>query len=83
MARDFNQYPAGKFYSDGPYPGEGFREKCLVPALKENDVVTIVLDGVPGYSLFVIRRIFCNLARHYGLYHSNKLKFLPLLKAAS
>ena len=66
IALDFNQYPAGRFKTDGPYSGEGFREKCLVPALKENDRVTVILDSVPGYGSSFLEEAFGGLIRTEG-----------------
>ncbi|MCX8490847.1 MAG: STAS-like domain-containing protein [Cyclobacteriaceae bacterium] len=52
LADDFSPYPAGRFLEDGPFSGQSFREKFLLPALKSNDMIIIDMDGseLPGSS---------------------------------
>lgn len=53
IGKDFSLDPAGRYYTDGDGSGEEFREKFLIPALKElkqNEILEIILDdGVEGY----------------------------------
>ena len=50
IGSDFSKTPFGRYESDGPYCGEIFRKKILVPALKEYDHVVVNLDDVQkGY----------------------------------
>lgn len=48
LAEAYNRAPIGRHKTDGDYTGEDFRKKFLVPALKGNDKVIIVLDGLDG-----------------------------------
>ncbi|UKV15643.1 STAS-like domain-containing protein [Thalassospiraceae bacterium SW-3-3] len=63
IADDFSPYPSGREKSDGPNSGERFRDDFLVPALQENDVVEIVLDGVKGYPSSFTEEAFGGLIR--------------------
>ena len=63
VARDFTLYPSGRYASDGPWSGEIFRKKHLGPALLDNDIVTVVLDGVMGYGSSFLEEAFGGLVR--------------------
>lgn len=70
IAKDFSRMPAGRYAKDGPYSGETFRERHLIPALREGASVRVILDGARGYgSSFleeafggIIRRKVCSLS---------------------
>jgi hypothetical protein len=67
VAKDFSQYPGGRFYADGPYPGEKFRNELLVPALRASQsVVTVDLDGTIGYGSSFLEEAFGGLVRLDG-----------------
>lgn len=64
VERDFSRYPAGRYVDDGPYSGEEFRDKFLVPALSENTgKVLIELDGARGYGSSFLEEAFGGLVR--------------------
>lgn len=65
IAEDFSPFPAGRFRTDGPYPGEAFREH-LVKALAENQRVTVQLDGTAGYGSSFLEEAFGGLVRLEG-----------------
>lgn len=48
LSKDYSNAPAGRYRKDSNYSGERFREELLIPALKENDTVTIILDNLYG-----------------------------------
>lgn len=50
IAKDFSKVPAGRFYSDGPFSGQRFREEFLLPSLKNQEISKIIinLDGLCG-----------------------------------
>ncbi|TXJ45634.1 DUF4325 domain-containing protein [Brachyspira aalborgi] len=48
LSKDYNNAPAGRYCTDSDYSGEHFRKELLIPALKENDTVTIILDDLDG-----------------------------------
>lgn len=63
IAKDFSRFPGGRFRTDGPHSGEAFREQFLVPALRESDNVTVVLDGVAGLPASFLEEAFGGLVR--------------------
>lgn len=63
IASDFSPSPAGRYRSDGPYPGEVFRDTQLVPALQANDEVHVDLDGTSGYGSSFLEEAFGGLVR--------------------
>ena len=48
LSKDYSNAPAGRYRKDSNYSGERFREELLIPALRENDTVTIILDNLDG-----------------------------------
>ena len=48
IAREFSDTPFGRYNSDGLESGQAFREKLLIPALKNGAHVKLILDGVEG-----------------------------------
>lgn len=76
IAKDFTPFPAGRYEKDGPYTGEGFRKRILVPALKQHDSVEIILDGTVGYGSSFLEESFGGLIREEGFSYeeiNNKL----------
>lgn len=63
IARDFSPSPAGRFLTDGPFPGEKFRDECLMPAIAKNDQVSVDLDGTDGYGSSFLEEAFGGLVR--------------------
>lgn len=63
IANDFSPSPAGRYLRDGPFPGEVFRDKILLPAVKENDKVVVDLDGTDGYGSSFLEEAFGGLVR--------------------
>lgn len=64
IAKDFSPYPGGRFRTDGPANGEQFRDDLLMPALRDNEVVTVVIDGVAGLPPSFLDEVFGGLVRH-------------------
>lgn len=64
IARDFSPSPAGRYRSDGPYPGQAFRDDMLIPALREFSVVTVDLDGTSGFGSSFLEEAFGGLVRN-------------------
>lgn len=60
-------YPGGRYVADGPYSGEFFREEVLRPqltaAISSREVLTVVLDGAPGYGSSFLEEAFGGLIR--------------------
>ena len=63
ISTDFSNAPGGRFKSDGRYSGEAFREEYLIPALKSNNKVTVVLDDVLGFACSFLEESFGVLRR--------------------
>jgi len=63
IGRDFTRYPAGRFNDDGPYSGQAFRERFLVPALAANERTIVSLDGTAGYGSSFLEEAFGGLVR--------------------
>jgi len=65
IARDFSAFPAGRYLTDGKFPGEKFRA-LLVEALRAHPVVTVQLDGVLGFGSSFLEEAFGGLVRDCG-----------------
>jgi hypothetical protein len=63
IATDFSEAPAGRFYDDGPFPGEKFRDEILLPALRESKIVVVDLDGTAGYGSSFLEEAFGGAVR--------------------
>jgi hypothetical protein len=63
IANDYSKCPAGRFVTDGPNSGERFRNDLLGPALRDNDRVTVIIDGVEGYGSSFLEEAFGGLVR--------------------
>lgn len=64
VAEQFSRFPAGRFEKDGPFSGELFRRKYLVPALEKSDDLVVELDGARGYGSSFLEEAFGGLVRH-------------------
>ena len=68
IAKDFTAYPGPRYRKDGQHSGEQFREEILSPylraALRDQSVVSVVLDGVAGYGSSFLEETFGGLVRH-------------------
>lgn len=63
VAGEFSPSPAGRYMNDGPFPGELFRDRYLIPALKEHEEVTVDLDGTSGFGSSFLEEAFGGLVR--------------------
>lgn len=63
VARDFSRYPAGRYKTDGPYSGEQFREKFLLPVVAAGKRARVELDGARGYGSSFLEEAFGGLIR--------------------
>lgn len=63
IAQNFSTVPLGRYPTDSAYNGETFREKWLLPALKKNTPVEIILDGTEGYGSSFLEEAFGGLVR--------------------
>lgn len=65
VAKDFSEFPAGRYDADGPYPGQRFR-RILVEKLRLGTSVTVSLDGTMGYGSSFLEEAFGGLVRVEG-----------------
>lgn len=67
IAKDYSRYPGPRYAEDGPFSGEEFRDKLLVPALKkaeqEGEKIVVNLDGARGYTASFLEEAFGGLIR--------------------
>ena len=63
LAADFSRYPAGRFLDDGPFSGQAFRARFLVPRLRGGESVVVELDGTRGYGSSFLEEAFGGLVR--------------------
>lgn len=78
ISTDFSRRPCARFLSEGDFPGEEFREKILLPKLKEvilkNEKLEIDLDGTAGLGTSFLEESFG------GLIRVDKLKYEDIIK---
>lgn len=63
VARQFTEYPGGRFRRISEYSGEQFREELLEPAVKSGEEVIVELDGVVGYGSSFLEEVFGGIVR--------------------
>ena len=63
IAVEYSRYPGGRHISGGPFSGEDFREKFLIPLWKKNERVIIELDGTRGYGSSFLEEAFGGMVR--------------------
>lgn len=66
IATDFSPTPIGRYKSQSEQSGQSFREKLLVPALRNNDEVVVDFDGIEGVGSSFLEEAFGGLIRHEG-----------------
>lgn len=64
ISKDFSNVPAGRFFADGPYSGEAFRERHLKPALETGEPATINMDDAEGFGSSFLEEAFGGLIRY-------------------
>lgn len=79
IADDFTRSPGARYYTDGPFSGQEFREKILETHFEsgDDDILEISLDGTDGYPTSFLEESFGGLVRKYGEQKvRNKLRFI-------
>ena len=83
IAKEFTDFPAGRSSKNDPYSGEAFRDKYLIPALEQDQIIEIDFDGVfacpPGF----LEEAFGGVIRHYSHdvnYCTARIRFKPASK---
>ncbi|MEC8904544.1 MAG: STAS-like domain-containing protein [Pseudomonadota bacterium] len=76
---EFTKDAFNRFIEDGDGSGEEFRIKVLSPALKQNDKVTVNLDGIHDeYGSSFLVEAFANLIRKSGFSYEELKQKLEL-----
>lgn len=67
IAKEYTKTPGGRYIHEGPFSGEDFRERQLIPAVKKamdaNCHLVIILDGGFGYAPSFLEEAFGGLIR--------------------
>lgn len=84
IGSDFSRTPGGRFISDGPDSGQLFRDRFLVPRIKDaidsNSKVTVIMDGPRGYLSSFLEEAFGGLVR-LGLFTHDELRRHLIIRA--
>ncbi|CAN5874527.1 STAS-like domain-containing protein [soil metagenome] len=64
ISEQFSRHPAGRFFSDGEFSGQRFREEWLIPALAKDESLVIDLDDVRGFGSSFLEEAFGGLVRN-------------------
>ena len=83
IAEDFSRFPAGRFYEDGEFSAQRFREQLLVPALKNYDEVIVDTKGTLGYGSSFLQEAFAGLITKEGFITEKVLRTLQILPKES
>jgi hypothetical protein len=83
VARDFTEAPGGRFYSDGDWSGEKFREEFLWPALTKYGRVRVDLAGTQGYGSSFLEEAFGGIVRKHQHEMKDIASRIELIPAAS
>ena len=77
IAKEFSDCTGARYYTDGDFSGEEFKEKFLIPNFEKYDEIVIILDGTEGYATSFLEESFGGLARHFSIKEvKQKLKFI-------
>lgn len=83
IATDFSRIPCARFVSEGDFPGEEFREKVLLPKLKEaiksGHKLEIDLDGTAGLGTSFLEESFGGLIRIDKIDYNQIIKTLVFI----
>lgn len=67
IAKDFSRIPGARFPQEGDYSGQEFRNKVLLPKLKEaistHKKLRVILDGTAGLGTSFLEESFGGLIR--------------------
>ena len=66
IANEFSDCPGARYYEDGDFSGQEFREKFLEKNFKNYNLIEINLDGTEGYATSFLEESFGGLARKYS-----------------
>lgn len=64
IAAEFYPHPGVRYQADGPGSGEEFREKFLLPALRDYQFVIVDLTGATGFGSSFLDEGFAGLIKY-------------------
>lgn len=71
ICNEFTNAPGARHRNESEYSGEQFREELLEPryleAIRNNEILTVELDGGYGYATSFLEEAFGGLARKYDI----------------
>lgn len=79
LAKEFGEYPAGRYRSDGNYSGERFRDDFLAPRLVAGEPVAVILDGIMGLGSSFLEEAFGGLVRVHHIKPAQLKKQLSIV----
>lgn len=74
VAKQFTKLPGLRYIRLGPFSGEDFRQKFLLPPLRQGKTVIVELDGVRGYGSSFLEEAFGGAVRELDLDVAEALK---------
>lgn len=63
IAKDFSEFPFGRYPEHGPFNGARFRRELLVEPLRRGEVVQVDLSGARGLAASFLEEAFGGLVR--------------------
>lgn len=87
IAEDYTETPGARYYEQGPFPGEEFRDKYLYPkyleCLEKKEELIVDLDGGYGYGSSFLEEAFGGLIRRLKKEDKEYKQALKLIKIIS
>jgi hypothetical protein len=78
IAKDFTEFPGVRTPEGGPFSGQEFCEKFLLPAIQSEGRTEIVFDGTCGYASSFLDEAFGSLVRRGHTQKAISEKFIFL-----
>jgi hypothetical protein len=76
VAREYSDTPGGRYRDDGPYSGEEFRDKILIPALTSYAFVIVELSHAKGFAGSFLEEVFGGAVRKLGPEIAGRIKIV-------
>lgn len=64
ISKEFSKEPFGRTDKDGQFNGSKFRDRFIIPALKQGKRIVINFDGAEGYGSSFLEESFGGLVRN-------------------
>ena len=87
IAEEYTDTPGARYYVQGPFPGEEFRDKYLYPkylkCFEKNEELIVDLDGGYGYGSSFLEEAFGGLVRRLKEEKKEYKQTIELIKIIS